>query len=161
MSLALAGAPSARDSSCGVAWPPEDTASDIATAGWLIGTPPLASAVWVCSRNDVDAGGSPIIGCARSAWPTVDLSSSFASEIAGLIGVSASDALSDFGASGASACGSAAGCGATFSVASSGCEKLAGLISPGVTTTRAPILVQFHIFMANAIGIRMQPCDAG
>ena len=35
---------------------------------------------------------------------------------------------------------------------SSGCEKLAGVMSPGVTTTLAPILVQFHIFTANAIG---------
>ena len=25
----------------------------------------------------------------------------------------------------------------------------------------APILVQFHIFTANAVGMRMQPCDAG
>ncbi len=102
-----------------------------------------------------------MIGFAPPAWPTVDRSSSFASEIAGVIEGVASDALSDFAAGGASACGSAAGWGATFSVTSSGCEKLAGVISPGVTTTRAPILVQFHIFMANAIGMRMQPCDAG
>jgi len=39
--------------------------------------------------------------------------------------------------------------------------KLAGVITPGVTMTRAPILVQFHIFMAKAIGMRMQPCEAG
>ena len=53
------------------------------------------------------------------------------------------------------------GCGTTFCATSSGCEKLAGVISPGVTMTRAPILVQFHIFTANAIGMRMQPCEAG
>ena len=40
-------------------------------------------------------------------------------------------------------------------------EKLIGDISPGVTITRAPILVQFHILVANAIGMRMQPCEAG
>ena len=53
------------------------------------------------------------------------------------------------------------GCGTTFCATSNGCEKLAGVIAPGVMTTRAPILVQFHIFTANAIGMRMQPCDAG
>ena len=76
---------------------------------------------------------------------------------------SASAALSAFAAGGASGFGSlaATGCGAIFCVASRGCEKLAGVISPGVMTTRAPILVQFHIFVANAIGMRMQPCDAG
>src|SRR5205807_5111595 len=84
-----------------------------------------------------------------------------ASELAGL----ASEApLSAFTAMGLSAGGSSAatGCGTTFIVASSGCEKLTGvMISPGVTKTRAPILVQFHIFTANDIGMRMQPCDAG
>ena len=40
-------------------------------------------------------------------------------------------------------------------------QNLAGVIWPGVMMTRAPILVQFHIFMANAVGMRMQPCDAG
>src|ERR1700687_2831659 len=107
------------------------------------------------------ATGSDITGFAPSPWPTVDLSSRLAAEIAGLIGVSASDALSDFGAEGASAWGSVIGCGTTFCAASSGWEKLAGVISPGVTTTRAPILVQFHIFTAKAMGMRMQPCDAG
>ena len=53
------------------------------------------------------------------------------------------------------------GCGTTFCATSNGCEKLAGVIWPGVTMTRAPILVQFHIFTAKAIGMRMQPCDAG
>src|ERR1700722_14487266 len=98
-----------------------------------------------------------------SLCPTVDLSSRFTAEAAGLTVVSALDALSDFTAGGASTCGSlaAVGCGTTFCAASSGCEKLEGVISPGVTTTRAPILVQFHIFMAKAIGMRMQPCEAG
>jgi len=35
------------------------------------------------------------------------------------------------------------------------------VIWPGVMMTRAPIRVQFHIFTANAAGMRMQPCDAG
>ena len=70
-------------------------------------------------------------------------------------------ALSDFGAEGASTCGSVIGCGMTFCAASRGWEKLAGVISPGVTTTRAPILVHFHIFMAKAMGMRMQPWEAG
>src|SRR6476659_4724525 len=100
-------------------------------------------------------------GLRPSPWPTVDLSSRVASEMAGLIGVSASDALSGLAAEGASTCGSVIGCGTTFCAASKGCENLAGVISPGVTTTRAPILVQFHILMAKAIGIRMQPWEAG
>src|ERR1700676_5276117 len=91
----------------------------------------------------------------------VGRSSRFASETVGLLVVPASDALSAFGATGASACGSPAACGTTFCVTSSGCEKLAGDISPGVTTTRAPILVQFHILTANAIGMRMQHAYAG
>ena len=53
------------------------------------------------------------------------------------------------------------GCGTTFWVASIGWEKLAGVMVPGVMMTRAPIRVQFHILVANAVGIRMQPCDAG
>ena len=53
------------------------------------------------------------------------------------------------------------GCGTTFCATSNGCEKVAGVIAPGVMMTRAPILVQFHIFMAKAVGMRMQPCDAG
>src|SRR5580692_12822819 len=55
----------------------------------------------------------------------------------------------------------ATGCGTTFTAASKGCEKLAGVTSPGVTMTRAPILVQPYILTAKAIGMRMQPCDAG
>ncbi len=51
--------------------------------------------------------------------------------------------------------------GGTRTEASRGCEKLRGVISPGATMTRAPILVQFHIFTANANGMRMQPCEAG
>jgi hypothetical protein len=98
-------------------------------------------------------------GFAPAACPTVDLISKLACEEAGLI--VASEALSDFGAGGVSACGSLAGCGTALCSASNGCEKLAGLISPGVMTTRAPILVQFHIFTAKAVGIRMQPCEAG
>src|SRR6202011_1113291 len=75
---------------------------------------------------------------------------------------SAAEAVSAFGADGTSACGaSGAGCGAALCATSSGCEKLAGLISPGAMTTRAPILVQFHILMAKAVGMRIQPCDAG
>ena len=79
-----------------------------------------------------------------------------------MIAEPASAPLSDFTA-GASAFGSSAmtGCGTTFCATSSGWEKFAGVISPGVTMTRAPILVQFHIFTANAIGMRMQPCEAG
>src|SRR6202051_4993741 len=91
----------------------------------------------------------------------VGRNSRFASETADLLTIAASDALSVFGATGASACGSLAVPGTTFCVTSSGCEKLAGDISPGATTTRAPILVQFHILTAKAIGMRMQPCDAG
>src|SRR5665647_58719 len=67
--------------------PSDDAASVIVTAGWVAGMPPLASAVCVRSRKDVGAGGSPMKGLAPSAWPTLDLSSSFAGEIAGLIGV--------------------------------------------------------------------------
>ena len=33
--------------------------------------------------------------------------------------------------------------------------------SPGVTNTRAPILVQPKIFVAKSGGMRMQPYDAG
>ena len=96
----------------------------------------------------------------------VDRSSRLAAEFSDLMAMPASAPLSLFTA-GASAFGIDrlwqwnAGCGTTFCATSSGCEKLAGVISPGVTTTRAPILVQFHIFTANAIGMRMQPCDAG
>ena len=90
-------------------------------------------------------------------------SAKLASATTGLGAASASAALSACVAGGASACGSlaATGFGTTLFVASSGCEKLAGMISPGVTTTLAPILVQFHIFMAKAMGMRMQPCEAG
>src|SRR3954452_23767524 len=69
----------------------------------------------------------------------------------------ASEALSAF----SFGCSAAVGWLAVFCATSSGCEKLAGVISPGVTTTRAPILVQPHILMAKAVGMRMQPCDAG
>src|SRR5690606_24606777 len=44
---------------------------------------------------------------------------------------------------------------------SSGCEKSAGVTSPGVMMTLAPILVQPHIFTAKSRGIRIHPCDAG
>src|SRR5260370_23708373 len=110
-----------------------------------------------------EAAGS-VITVFMPLWcPTVDLSSRLAHEITGLDAASASTALSACAAGGASACGSlaATGFGTTLFVASSGCEKLAGTISPGVTTTLAPILVQFHIFTAKAMGMRMQPCEAG
>src|SRR6267378_475911 len=94
--------------------------------------------------------------------PTVDLSSRLASATTGL-GAASAAALSACVAGGASACGSlaATGFGTTLFVASRGCEKLAGVISPGVTVTLAPILVQFHIFTAKAMGMRMQPWEAG
>ena len=124
----------------------EGVASLIVT-GVLAGIELLASAVRVC--------------CAE-AWPTVDRSSRLASELIALIEGPASAPLSPLIA-GASVFGSSAmtGCGTTFCAISSGCEKFAGVISPGVTITRAPILVQFHILVAKAIGMRMQPCDAG
>ena len=76
--------------------------------------------------------------------------------------VSGSTALSTFASAEASVFGSAvAGRGWTLKVASSGCEKLAGVTSPGVMITRAPIFVQFHILTAKDIGMRMQPCEAG
>ncbi len=53
------------------------------------------------------------------------------------------------------------GCGTTFCATSNGCANWAGVTAPGVMMTRAPIRVQFHIFTAKAIGMRMQPCDAG
>ena len=133
--------------------PWEGEASDIVTTALVAGIEPLASAVRACSRRDVEI---------EDACPTVDRSSIPSSGMAGLVTELASAPLSDFVA-GASVFGSPAiaGCGANFCATSSGWEKLAGDISPGVTMTRAPILVQFHIFVANDIGIRMQPCDAG
>jgi len=112
------------------------------------------------------AGSAPLASAVSTrAWPTVERSSSFASAVSVGLPTSrvASAPLSDFTPSGASTCGasSATGCGATFCVISRGCENGAGLISPGVTSTRAPILVQFHILTANAAGMRMQPCEAG
>src|SRR4030088_2988509 len=94
-----------------------------------------------------------------SPWPTVDLGSRLASEITGVTGMSV--ALSDFGAEGASTCGSAIGCGTSFRAASRGWEKLAGGIFPGGTAPRPPLLVHFHILMAKAMGMRMQPWEAG
>src|SRR6266700_7178459 len=138
---------------------PADLLSDLAalSSGWDADLPeeasdivalldavlPLASAVRVGSRSPGVVSSAAAL--TPSGWPTVDRSSR---EAAGL-------AAPAFGSA------AATGCGATLSVGSSGCAKLAGIISPGVTTTRAPILVQFHILMANAIGIRMQPCEAG
>ena len=96
-------------------------------------------------------------------------STTVATDISGLLMESAAAALSPFAVTSAltsvltSVLGTstATGWGTTFWVTRSGCEKLAGVSSPGVTTTRAPILVQPYIFTANAIGIRIQPCDAG
>ena len=53
------------------------------------------------------------------------------------------------------------GCGSTRAEASRGWETLCGDTWPGATITRAPMRVQFHIFIANDIGMRMQPCEAG
>ena len=124
-----------------------DGVASLIVTGVLAGIELLASAVRVC--------------CAE-AWPTVDRSSRLASELIALIEGPASAPLSPLIA-GASVFGSSAmtGCGTTFCAISNGCEKFAGVISPGVTITRAPILVQFHILVAKAIGMRMQPCDAG
>ena len=121
-------------------------ASVIVTGAFVAGKAALASAVWVNGA----AGGSLMTGFTPPSCPTVGLSSR-------------SDALSVFAADGASGFGSlaTAGCGATFCAIRRGCEKSAGVVSPGVTTTRAPILVQPHIFTAKAMGMRMQPCDAG
>ena len=139
--------------------PPDEVASVIVTGAFVGGKAALASAVWVNGA----AGGSLMTDFTPPSCPTVGFSSRLAAEIAGLPAPFASDALSVFAAEGASEVGSlaAAGCGTTFCAISRGCEKSAGVISPGVTTTRAPILVQPHIFTAKAIGIRMQPCDAG
>src|SRR6185369_8408049 len=129
----------------------DGVASDMVMTPFVAGNAPRASAVWVCSRS-------------AAACPTVDRSSRPVSELAfaGLVALPASAPLSLFTA-GASVAGSLAmrGCGTTFCATSNGCVKLAGVIWPGVMMTRAPILVQFHIFTANAIGMRMQPCDAG
>ena len=38
---------------------------------------------------------------------------------------------------------------------------MAGVISPGVMMTRAPILIRGWIFAGPAIGMWTQPCDAG
>src|SRR5258706_12239062 len=94
--------------------------------------------------------------------PTVDLRSTLASTIAGLDAVSPAAALSAWAAGGASACGSVAatGFGTTLLVATRGCEKLAGVISPGVAMTLAPIFVQVPILTAKALGLRMQPSEA-
>src|SRR5882672_5705090 len=151
--------------------PPDGVASDVVNEALVDGRALLASAVWVCSRSGAEAAGSPITGLAPSLCPTVDRNSRLATETAGFAATPASAALSAFGAPGAStpalslrlSLGSlaATGCGRSFCSASRGCENLAGVISPGVMTTRAPILVQFHIFAANAIGMRMQPWEAG
>ena len=71
--------------------------------------------------------------------------------------------LSAFGASGASGTllGETCGCGTTFMAGNSACSNVAGDNSPGETITRAPILVQPHIFTAKDSGMRMQPCEAG
>jgi len=99
---------------------------------------------------------------ALSACPTVDRSSRFASEIAGFV-VTTFGTVSAFAGGAASARGSSAavGCGTIFCATSNGCEKPAGTTSSGVMTTRAPILVQPYILTAKAIGMRIQPCDAG
>src|ERR1700694_4295377 len=134
-SAMIDGAPSvaAEGFSRGGALPPDGAASDIVTEAFVGGNAPLASAVWVRSRNSVEATGPAMSGFPPSPWPTVDLSSKLASEIAGLIGVSASDALSDFGTDGASTCGSVICCGTTFCAASRGCENLGGVLSAGGT----------------------------
>src|ERR1700692_4594328 len=154
--------PSLTETLCSVAGSallPVDVASDIVTGAFDAGKVLPASAVRVCSRNGAEAFGSSIAGLTLSPCPMVDLSSTAASVMAGLAFTSAAAALSAFAAMGASDFGSSAaiGCGTTFNAARSGCEKLAGVISPGVTTTRAPILGQFHIFMAKAMGRRMKP----
>ena len=103
-----------------------------------------------------------------TVWPSDERSSSALSALAVFVSTGFAS-LTLVGAAPLSAlsptlvCGSrlAAGCGGTRTEASSGCEKFCGDIWPGETITRAPILVQFHIFTANAIGMRMQPCEAG
>src|SRR5665213_3258236 len=116
-----------------------------------------ASAVWVCSLNGAGAVGSLSIADRWSSCPTVDRSASFGSGIA----VSVLATLSLFADASGLGASAATGCGTTFCVTSSGCEKGSGFISPGVTITRAPIRVQPYILTAKAIGMRMQPCDAG
>src|SRR6266480_3786255 len=63
----------------GVGLPPDEVASVIVIEAFAAGRAALASAVWVCSRNGVDAGDSAITSLAPSACPRVDLSSRFAS----------------------------------------------------------------------------------
>src|ERR1700684_1831199 len=146
----------------GMAMALERIAPDKATGNLVIGKA-LASAVRVCSCNSAVAGAASVMDLAPLSCPTVDLNSRSAAEFAGFVGASASDILSPFAGGGASAFGSSAatGSGTIFCAKSSGCEKPVGIISSGVTTTRAPILVQPYIFTAKAIGIRIQPCDAG
>src|SRR5436190_10263658 len=91
------------------------------------------------------------------------LASAVCGPICGVITAVAPVALSDFAVEDGCFCGSAAAteAAAGFWVASKRWEKLLGVISPGVTTTRAPIRVQLHSLTAKAIGMRMQPWDAG
>ena len=55
----------------------------------------------------------------------------------------------------------AAATGAGFCAINCGCVNSAGEISPGVMITRAPMRVQLHSLVENAIGMRIQPWDAG
>src|SRR5579871_5679665 len=98
-----------------------------------------------------------------SGCPTVGRSPILASVTAGVALMSACAGLSGAFTATASdfVSSTATGCGTTLSAASSGCEKFAGVTSPGVTMTRAPILVQPYSLTAKAIGMRMQPCEAG
>src|ERR1700722_1068691 len=65
----VGGVPSVRaaGSSREAALPPDDAASLIVTGALVAGMSALASAVWVCSRKDAEADGSPIAGFAPSA----------------------------------------------------------------------------------------------
>src|SRR6266702_4915706 len=113
-------------------------------------------------------GALPVVTSDITVWPTEERSSSMPSALAVLVSTGFASVTLAWGAplsalSPTGVVGSrfAAGCGGTRNEASIGWAKLCGVISPGVTSTRAPILVQFHIFTANAIGMRMQPCEAG
>ncbi|WP_442868572.1 pentapeptide repeat-containing protein [Bradyrhizobium sp. CCBAU 51745] len=129
-----------------------------------------ASSVFAASSR---TGALPVVTSDITVWPTVERSSSTPSALAVFL---SKDLVSTGFASVTLVSGAplsalsptlvggsrlAAGCGGTRREASIGCEKLCGVIWPGVTITRAPILVQFHILTANAIGMRMQPCEAG
>src|SRR6185369_8288457 len=104
-------------------------------------------------RELLKARSAPALAVADAL--TFAVSESAGPDLASFASTAPLAALAPFGST------AATGCGATFWVGSSACAKVAGVSSPGVTTTRAPIRVQFHILMANAIGMRMQPCEAG